>query len=203
MDVRETIDRFGTSFGWPWVPVKFRTFVPDERPAELRFCEAVREAQRLPVVLTADSIACPGAKRSFGWSQGLDEGLAEHLATQQLLPLAIARRAIRHVPKLTDGVVAVELGTSDTPDVLVSFAQPTTVMRIVRAHERSGRKPLTPVLSSVMSACGNVAARSYLRREAALSFGCDTSREASEIGRDRLMVGVHWDLVADLLAAID
>lgn len=200
--MRELISEFGNAFGWPWVPVKFCSEPPEGDPQELRFCEAIREAARSPVILTAASVSCPGAKRSFGWAQGLDEGLAEELARNQSVPLATAKKMIKGVPRLNSGVVAVEVGTKDTPDVLVSYAQTPTAMKIARAFEKTSGESLRPTLSSVLSACGNVAVRSFLTGEVAVSFGCDTSREAGAIGRDRLIVGVPWAQVDRLLETV-
>ena len=201
-EVREQISRFGNAFGWPWVPVRFCSEEPEGEAKELQFCEAVREAVRSPVVLTAASVSCPGAKRSFAWAQGLDEGLAEELAKKQSLPLRTAKKMIRAVPRLNNGAIAVEVGTKDTPDVLISYAQPPTAMKIARAFEKGTGEPIKPVISSVMSVCGNVAVRSFLTSEVSLSFGCDTSREAGAIGRDRLIVGVPWAQVDKLLETV-
>jgi len=201
-EVRKWISKFGDAFGWPWVPVRFCSEAPEGEVRELRFCEALREAVRSPVVLTAASVSCPGAKRSFGWARGLDEGLAEELAKKQSVPLGTAKKMIRAVPRLDDGAVACEVGTRNTPDVLVSYAQAPTAMKIARAIEKGSGEPLRPVLSSVMSACGNAAVRSFLSGDVALSFGCDQSREAGAIGRDRLIIGVPWAQVPELLGKI-
>jgi uncharacterized protein (DUF169 family) len=201
-EVREQISRFGDAFGWPWVPVRFCPRAPEGEARELRFCEAVREGVRSPVVLTAASVGCPGAKRSFGWARGLDEGLAEELAKKQSVPLGTAKKMIRGVPRLDDGAYACEVGTRDKPDVLVSYAQAPTAMKIARAIEKTSGEPLRPVLSSVMSACGNAVVRSFVSGDVALSFGCDQSRESGAIGRDRLIIGVPWAQVGRLLDTI-
>jgi len=201
-EVRELISRFGNAFGWPWIPVSFCGEAPEGNPQELRFCEALREAARSPVILTAASVDCPGAKRSFGWSQGSEENLAEQLAAKEGLPIAMAWKMISGVPKLDGNVAAVEVGTKETPDVLVSYAQSPTAMRITRAVEKGSGEPLRPILSSVMSACGNAAVRSYITGDIAVSFGCDTSRESGAIGRDRLIVSVPWRRVRELLGTV-
>jgi uncharacterized protein (DUF169 family) len=201
-DARDQIMEFGEAFGWPWVPVKFHREMPEDTPSEMRFCEAITEALRTPVVLTQDSTTCPGAKRSFGWLRGMDEGLAEDVARKQDIPLGTARKMVRELPKLDDGVVAVEVGTRLTPDVIVSYAQTTTAMKITRAFQKISGEPLKPVLSSVMAACGNAVVRCARSGDVALSFGCDQSRESGAIGRDRLMIGVPWKSVETLLQAM-
>jgi len=201
-DTRKSISEFGNAFGWPWVAVKFHKEAPGATPRDMRFCEALKEALTSPVVLTAASVGCPGAMRSFGWPGGSEEELAETLAEKQGLPVATAKKMIDGVPKLDAGVVAVEVGTRDTPDVLLSYAQAPTVMKIARAVEKGSGEPLRPVLSSVMSACGNAAVRSHVTGEVAISFGCDQSREAGDIGRDRLVIGTPWERVSELLGTV-
>jgi uncharacterized protein (DUF169 family) len=132
----------------------------------------------------------------------MDEGLAENLAKKQAVSLRTARSMVREVPRLDEGVLAVEVGTRATPDVLVSYAQPTTAMKIARAWQMMSGEPLRPVLSSVMSACGNAAVRSFLTGEIAVAFGCDQSRESGAVGRDRLILGVPWNSVEPLIEAV-
>jgi uncharacterized protein (DUF169 family) len=199
---RELIERFGQAVGWPWIPVRFCYEVPKDEPRRLRFCEAVREAARTPIVLTRPSVTCIGARRSFGWALGLDEGLAEDVAVRQALPLAAAKKMLKAVPRLNGDFVAVEVGTRDTPDVLLSYAQPPTAMKIARALERSSGEPFTPIVSSVMSVCGNGAVRSFLSGNVTVSFGCQQSRESASIGRDRMVVGVPWAQVEKLLDTV-
>ena len=195
----ERISEVGEAFGWPWVPVKFCRTAPKVVAKELRFCEAIKEARRSPVVLTADTVVCAGARRSFGWSQEPDERLAEQIAEKQGTPLAVAKRMISNVPRLENGFAAVEVGAMDRADVFVSYAQPVTAMRIARAIERFLDKPLSPRLTSVLSACGSVAARCFITGEVAISFGCEDSRDCGSISRDRLIIGIPWVLVPKLL----
>jgi uncharacterized protein (DUF169 family) len=191
------------AFGWPWIPVKFLTEAPSSAAQQKRFCESIPDGQVSPVILTAESITCPGAKRSFGWARGMDEGLAEKLSINQGVTLGTAKKALKRVPHLDDGVVAVEVGTRSTPDVLVSFAQPPTLMKLARAYEKTWDEPIRPVLSSILSVCGNAAVRSHMTSDVTVSMGCDASRESGQIGRDRLVIGVPWDRVAKLADAAD
>jgi uncharacterized protein (DUF169 family) len=201
VEAQKKIDDLGRAFGWPWIPVKFHSTAPAKPAEEKRFCEAIWDGRATPIVLTADSVTCPGAKRSFGWSRGMDEGLAEKLSRNQGVTLATAKRALKGIPFLGNGTVAVEVGTLEVPDVLVSFAQPVTLMKLARAYENKHDAPLQPSLSSVLSVCGCAAVRSHVRNELAVSLGCETSRDAGAIGRDRLVVSVPWGSIDALLDA--
>ncbi len=198
-DVKPTVRSFEESFGGTWVPVKFHKEAPEREARKLRFCEAAAEARWSEIVLTPESVSCPGARRSLGWSSGLDEGLAEEVAKTQSLTLATAKNLLKDVPRLDGSVAAVGLGTKDVPDVLISYVQPPTAMKIIRAFQKSSKGNLNPSLSSVLSVCGNVAVKSFLTREITFSFGCDLSRNWGSIGRDRLVVGVPWSMVPRLL----
>ena len=109
---------------------------------------------------------------------------------------------IRDVPELGQGARAIEIGAKGVPDVLVSYAQPPTAMKIARAIEKASGESLKPVLSSVMAVCGNVAVGCMLSGDVTVSFGCADSREAGAIGRDRLIIGVPWGRVPELLGTL-
>ena len=50
-----------------------------------------------------------------------------------------------------------------------------------------------------MAVCGNVAVKAYLTRHICLSFGCPDSREYGRISRDRLAVGIPFQLLETVL----
>jgi uncharacterized protein (DUF169 family) len=195
----EAVRRIESKFGGVWIPIRF---LPEskENGSSLRFCEAVREAIRTRVILTSDSVTCAGARRSFGWAAGLDESLAESISEKQGVPLRAARAMVRGSAKLDRACAAVELRTTERPDVLVSFALPGDVMKVVRALETRIGGPVRQDLSSVLSFCGNVAARCHVSGEAAMSFGCGESRRVVGIRGDRLMIGLPWSVAKELLA---
>jgi len=47
----------------------------------------------------------------------------------------------------------------------------------------------------MMSICGGVAAKAYLKREICISFGCQDSRKYADIGRENLVVGIPKNLL--------
>lgn len=199
-EFEDTVRKVEHEFGGVWIPVRF---LPEslEAGAHMRFCEAVREAIRTRVVLTPESVTCPGARRSFGWAAGLDDGLAESIAKKQRVALRTVQAMVRGSAKLREPCAAVELRTDGKPDVILSFAQPAAVTKVVRAIESRVGGPVRQQLSSVLSFCGNVAVRCHVSGEAAMSFGCGESRACAGIGNDRLVVGLPWPVVERLAAA--
>jgi len=196
----ERTGRLTDRFGGRWIGVRFLDTPPGGAVAdEMRFCEAVMRAATSRVVLTDESVTCPGAKRSFGWAAGMDEGLAESMATRQGLPLAVTRELVRSTPRLDGGMQAVEVGGTGRPDLVLCYATPLIVMKVVRAVELGTGKTLAQSLSGALSVCGNVAARCVKTGEVSISFGCRQSREAGYIGRESLAVAMPWAFVERLL----
>ena len=200
--LKEKIETFRKRFGGAWIGIKFYSdsSPPDSKAVKgLRFCEAIQLARRHPVVLRPENVACPGAKRSFGWSSDPDDQIADALAGNQSVEAASAREILPSMPKLDGEVRAVGLETEDEPDVLVCYAQPSEMMKIVRAFEAAHKKPLEQSLSSILTVCANVAVRSFLTGKICTSFGCEFSRKSGGIGRDRLAVGVPCGAIGELL----
>jgi uncharacterized protein (DUF169 family) len=189
-------------FGGRWVPIRFLDAPPIDGQAEgMRFCEAIKGAARSSVILTESSVTCPGAKRSFGWARGMDENLAESMAGQQGIPLAVARELVRSTPHLDSGIQAIEIGGKGRPDLVVSYATPVSAMKVIRAVELATGAPLAQRLSNALSVCGGVAARCVKTGEVSVSFGCAESRRAAGMGKYTLTVGIPWVMVEKLFDA--
>jgi uncharacterized protein (DUF169 family) len=193
-------------FGEAWTGVKFYfsdSDAPDSASfACRRFCEAVSKSRSRPVLLRPGDLSCPGANHVFGWDRNLEGVIAAELAEDRGMEIESARNLISEVPVLACRPVAIGLNTADVPDMIVSYCQPRTAMRFVELWQAAfdGRS-LVSDLTSVLSVCGNVCVASYLSAEAALSFGCDKARESGSIGRDRLVMGIPYNLVDRLTSS--
>lgn len=187
--------------GW-WTGIKFHyDGAPEvERKREpMRFCEAVAESRRSPIVLTPELVNCPGALRSLGWGGRDDEAMASAMAEKAGITPEVARQLILGTPSLRARPAAVTIGTYEEPDVALSCAQPEAAMNLLRRWQAVSGKTLLAEVSSVMAVCGSVAARTYLTEQVCLSFGCPDSREYGVIGRDRLFVGLPVSLLDELV----
>lgn len=188
-------------FGGWWCGVKFGpeaggTYRSVEGP--MPFCQAVMESRKDPLVLTRESMGCPGGSRSLGWADD-DEALAQAMAGKTDMDLETARAIIRRTPRLNAGIGQVVVGTRETPDVIISYAQPEAAMKLVREWQRLYGNLLPLETSGFMSVCGMVAVRAYRTGKLCLSFGCPDSRRHSGIGRDRLVVGLTRQQASGLL----
>jgi uncharacterized protein (DUF169 family) len=112
----------------------------------------------------------------------------------------MARKLITNTPYLNGAIAAVSVGGNDCPDVVVSYAQPESVMKLVRTWQELEGTDLGLEASSVMAVCGNVVARAYTTGRICLSFGCPDSREYGAIGRDRLVIGLPVPLIEPLFS---
>ena len=143
-------------------------------------------------------LLCPGGSRSPGWSSS-DGALARAMAGKLGISIRTARKTIRNTPCLPKGITAVTIGTNDTPDIVVSYAQPGAVMELLRQWQRTKGTALEAEVSSFMAVCGSVAVRAYLSGRICLSFGCPDSRDYGRIDRDRLAVGLPLRVLSSLL----
>ena len=187
--------------GW-WTGIKFHyDGAPEvERKREpMRFCEAVAESRRRPIVLIPELVNCPGARRSLGWAGEGDEGMVEAMAEKAGIKPEAARGLIFGTPCLRTRPAAVTVGTYEEPDVALSCAQPEATMKLLRRWQGGAGKTLLAEVSSVMAVCGSVAVRAYLTNQVCLSFGCPDSRACGAIGRDRLVVGLPLSLVEEIV----
>ena len=181
-----------TKFGGWWCGVKFADGLGDrdrrpERP--MRFCEAIAASRTGPIVLSPQSLNCPGGSRAFGWNSE-DDTIARDMAEKAGMGVAVARKVVRDTPALKDDVAHVTVGTYESPDVVVSYAQPEAAMRVLRAWQGRDGRSLVTQASGFMSVCGAVAVKAYLTGNICISFGCPDARAHGAIGRDRLVVGL-------------
>jgi uncharacterized protein (DUF169 family) len=171
--------------------------IPDVRePADLRFCEAVVRARAGPLLMRPGSLSCPGANYVFGWRGDLGGRIEANLSQRWGIGPAVASKMMSQVPVLPRPPKAIGLNTSEVPDVIVSYCQPTTAMELLRywQAEFDGMN-LGISLSSVFSVCGNVSVGSFRSKDMSLSFGCMDSRQFGGIGRDRLVIGIPYELL--------
>ena len=187
--------------GGRWTGIVFqRDSTPRENLAKrpMRLCEAIKESITRPMVLTQHLVSCPGARRSLGWATNEDDNIARKMVETTGIKPDIARKVITNTPRLNGEIAAVLIGTNKSPDIVVSYAQPETVMRLVRMWQQVYGTELDLEASSVMAVCGSVAVRAYTTGRICLSFGCPDSREYGAIGMDRLVIGLPVGLIGDL-----
>lgn len=189
----EIIKNLESAIGGRWVGVTFRNqglvsaTIPE---TPVRFCEAISQSVTHPLLLSAKTICCAGGRRSLGWSDRSQDELVKAISEKSGMPGDAAFRLVAATPVLRDSPEAITVGTVENPDVVISYGLPESVMMIVRRIQEQTGENLSMEVSSIMSVCGNVAVRAHLTGRVCISFGCMDSREATGMGRERLIVGI-------------
>ena len=187
--------------GGRWIGIAFHD---DNGPKEnlakrpMRLCEAIKESYTQPIVLTQELISCPGALRSLGWATHLDDKIARKIAEATGTKLDTAQKFVTNTPHLNGGA-SITVGSNNSLDIAVSYAQPEAAMRLVRLWQQVHGIDLDIAASSVMAVCGSVVARVHTTNQICLSFGCPDSRKHGAIGRDRLVIGLPVPIIREFL----
>lgn len=188
----DEVRSMGECYGGWWCGVSFGSAAVGSNQyarRRMRFCEAVAAGWLGTFVLTPELLDCPGGSRCLGWNDD-EEAIARGVAQKAGIATETATGIVRATPRLPPGVAHVSVGIHESPDVLLSYAQPQTVMRILRAWQSRHGGFFVTETSAFMSVCGAVAVRAHLTGGICLSFGCPDSREHGAIGSDRLVIGL-------------
>ena len=186
--------KFSKKFGRHWVKVKFYKKKPDlkgvKRVEGVKFCEAVRKAITYPLLLDRDSIACEGAQYALGWNPGGRNEVLQSCKDKNLLQMKMLKSMFSKSSCLEKPFEFIGLNTEGEPDLVVSFMAPQEVHEVVKVYNYHYGDNLDVSLSSMMSVCSGIVAKTYREEQFSLSFGCDDARKFAEMGRDTLAVGV-------------
>ena len=107
--------------GW-WAGVRFyKGEVPDGKLAKHQcgFAKPIAASRNGPIILTKELASCPGSRRSFGWNR--DESLAKSVAEKAGMDFDYANNIVTATPHLNGSITAIEVGTYENPDVIISF----------------------------------------------------------------------------------
>jgi len=186
--------KFSKKFGRHWVKVKFYKEKPDlkegKRVEGVRFCEAIKKAITYPILLDKDSIACDGAQYALGWKPDGKNEILKKCNDKNLLNMDELKSMFSKSSYLEKPFKYIGLNTEGEPDLVVSFMAPQEVHEMVKLHNYHHSDNLDVSLTSMMSVCGGIVAKTYREEKFSMSFGCDESRKYAEMGRDTLAVGV-------------
>jgi len=200
------VRRFESIIGGRWTGIKFLRGELSKKNIShrsMRFCEAIKASITGRLTLTRDLLECSGALRSFGWATDKDEILAQEIAKKRGMKKEAAKALIREVPRLDEKISGITIGDYESPDLILSYAQPEAAMQLVYQWQKIYGVGLGVKIFSIMSVCGNVAAAVHTTNKICMSFGCPESRNHGAIGRDRLVIGIPVYLIETLLATTD
>jgi len=144
----------------------------------------------LPVVLDRESIACLGARYAFGWETRNSNKILNSCYDKQNMQKNTLSSILSKAPYFYKPPKFIGLNTDDEPDLVMSYMSAEKVMNLIKAYHDLCGKNLDVSLSSMMSVCGGVAVRSYLKKDISISFGCHDSRKYTDMRIENLAVGV-------------
>ncbi|RKY30888.1 MAG: hypothetical protein DRP74_06105 [Candidatus Omnitrophota bacterium] len=181
-------------FNTHWIRVKFFNNKPDIKNAKVlknvRFCEATKEAGVLPVILDRESISCLGARYAFGWETRNSNKLLNSCYDKKNMRKDTISSILSKAPYFNKPPKFIGLNTDDKPDIVMSYMSAEKIMNLINAYHNLCGKNLGASLSSMMSVCGGVAVRSYLKKDISISFGCHDSRKYADMRIENLAVGI-------------
>lgn len=189
-----TCKRLSKISGSDWVAIKFEKQIPASDIEPLRFCEAVYKAKNKHISLSLSHICCDGARRCFGWLKNNDVKLAQGLSEKTGMEQDAAYELIRSVPVLNEKISGISLGKDIEGDVYISYASPESAMKLIRCWQKMTSRNLNTEISGIMSVCGNVAVKSFLKQKISISFGCPDSREYGGIEKEELVIGIPHNI---------
>lgn len=197
------LDLFQNEFGGFWVGVNFHRKIPYDSNGpshtQLRFCEAVSKSKSTPIFITSEVMDCPGALLSLGWGdEHMEDKVIREMAKKRHITEQRAADLVKKAPRLTKSIKIVGFQTSSEPDVLINYALPGLVMKLLFALENLNGYSCKPEFSPIATVCGGVAVKAYLTGKMCLSFGCPDSREFGGFSSDRMVVGIPYSLAKKL-----
>ncbi|MCP4651875.1 MAG: DUF169 domain-containing protein [Candidatus Omnitrophica bacterium] len=185
--------RMSDKFSSHWIKVKFYEKEPQDKNVkkvkDIKFCQATKLAILHPVILDRESINCSGAECAFGWNDKYDDFLSNCHEKNKVSP-DILKSIMRQASYFKRPVKYIGLNTEGNPDLILSYVSPAKAMGIVKMYQANTGENMDVSLSSMMSVCGSVVAKTHLTKNITFSFGCEESRKSAELGRDVLAVGI-------------
>jgi len=190
LELNQICKRLSQISSCDWVAVKFHKQISATYIEPVRFCEAVYKAQDKRISLSFNNVCCDGARRCFGWLKDSDLKLAKKLSEKAGMGQDEAYKLIRSVPVLNERIIGISLDKNIAGDVYISYASPSSAMKLIRYWQKMSSQNLNTEISGIMSVCGNVAVKSFLEQKISISFGCPDSREYGGIEKEQLVIGI-------------
>ena len=171
----------------------------------IRFCEAVNDAFRMPLLFNPLNLTCFGAKRSLGLSQD-DKELIKHISEETNIANQTIKKALIDIPKMNTPIHNVLMGINEKiehderPDMYIMYIDPKQLTDLSRRYTRVTND--FPVVQpfSFLSICGNIFISTFKSARMSISFGCPESREYGGLKDNQLIVGLPYNEAMQILS---
>lgn len=169
----------------------------------VRFCEAINDAFKTPLMFNPSNLTCMGARRSMGLLND-DKDLIEHISAESGISNQTIKRAIHDIPKMNTPIHNVLLGISEglekeiQPDMYILYVSPKDVMELMREYTlKTDEFPeINPF--TFLSVCGSVFISTFKSSKMSVSFGCPESRKFGGVKDNLMVVGLPYNITKQL-----
>lgn len=197
----DTLTKLERRYGGVWTGIKFHygDLPEGEKEKEsIRLCDAIIESFKRDILLPSDRISCEGARRSLGLTRD-EKAVVARLAEHAEIPVNVAERVVGTIPRLAEGVTGLELGRLESPDIVVSYTNPESTMKMIRTWQlENGSGPIVE-LTTFMAVCGNVMAAAYVKDQISITLGCPTSRDHELVEKETLIIGMPFGIAGSIV----
>jgi uncharacterized protein (DUF169 family) len=171
----------------------------------IRFCEAVNDAFKTPLLFDPQNLICIGGRRSLGLLLD-DKELAQHISAESGIALQTAKRALNEIPKMNTPIHNVLMGIDENlekevqPDLYILYISPKEFMDLSRDYIlKTNEFPIVKPFS-FLSVCGNVFISTFKSANMSVSFGCPESRSYGGVKDNHVVVGLPYNRCVQLFS---
>lgn len=185
------------------VNYKEEFFYTPDKP--IRFCEAVNDAFKTPLLFDPKNLICHGAKRSMGLLMD-DKDLMKHISVESDIAMQTVKKALADIPRMNTPIHNILMGIDEKiertiqPDLFIMYINPKQAMELMREYTQKTNqfpdiKPFT-----FLSICGNVFISTFKSANMSISFGCPESRKYAGLKDNQLIVGLPYSSAVQMFS---
>lgn len=193
--LRELKKRFGPKC--VGIKVNYTSEITYSPEKPIRFCEAVNDSIKTPLIINPNNLTCLGARRSMGLMNDEKE-LINHISTESGISQQTIKNSLHEIPKMNTPIHNVLLGISEEqekliqPDLYIIFTNPKNVMELMRLYTlKTNEFPLINPFA-FLSICGSIFISTFKHSKMSVSFGCPESRRYGCVKDHQLVVGLPY-----------
>ncbi|MFA5647784.1 MAG: DUF169 domain-containing protein [Bacteroidales bacterium] len=171
----------------------------------IRFCEAVNDAFRTPLLFNPLNLTCFGAKRGLGLLRD-DKELLKHISAETNIAQQIIKKALIDIPKMSTPINNILMGITEEiendtrPDMYIMYIDPKQLTDLTRKYILvTNEYPIVQPFPFLLI-CGNVFISTFKSARMSVSFGCPESREFGGLKDNQLVVGLPYNQAVQILS---
>ncbi|MFP4557079.1 MAG: DUF169 domain-containing protein [Bacteroidales bacterium] len=163
----------------------------------IRFCEAVNDAFKTPLIFNPQNLVCFGARRSMGFLHN-DKELIRHISGESGISNQTVKKALFEIPTMNTPIHNIFMGIEEEvekeiqPDMYIMYINPSDLIELIRSYALKINDYPTVKPYMFLSVCGNVFISTFKSARMSVSFGCPESRKYGGVKDNQLVVGLPY-----------